>query len=87
MSIFTILNQPIAVLVTAFFQTDKPYTLVGPTVTRPVQDPLPVNSLKTDYIYRAVIALYILLSSIYPLPAMHSLLVTNICTKAFYSKS
>ena len=27
-------------------QTYKPYTLVGPTVTRPVQDPLAVTCLK-----------------------------------------
>ena len=27
-------------------QTCKPYTLVGPTVTRPVQDPLAVTGLK-----------------------------------------
>ena len=27
----------------------QPYTLVGPTVTRPVQDSLPCYSSKTDY--------------------------------------
>ena len=31
-------------------QTCKPYTLAGPTVTRPVVDPLAVNTSTTDYI-------------------------------------
>ena len=28
-----------------------PFTLVGPNVTRPVQDPLAVNTLTTNYIW------------------------------------
>ena len=32
-------------------QTYKPHNLEGPTVTRPVQDPLAVNTLTTDYIF------------------------------------
>ena len=31
----------------------KPYTLVGPTVTRPVLDPLAVNTSTTDYIFES----------------------------------
>ena len=54
MSIFPILRQHVAILVTASLipikVTNDRYTLVGPTVTRPVQDPLVVNSLTTDSI-------------------------------------
>ena len=32
----------------------EPYTLVGPTITRPVQDPLTVNSSRNDYLFSSL---------------------------------
>ena len=38
-------KHPAHLSVTVLFHPDKSYTLVGPTVTRPVQDPLDVKLL------------------------------------------
>ena len=49
--IFSLLTKNFLLIVLCkYTYKPKPYTLVGPTVTRPVQDPLAVQTSTTDYI-------------------------------------